>query len=55
MNDYRALLVKYIAHVVDCEGIDFLAEPHTLNTRLTAEELKALNDLNDEVAKVLKE
>lgn len=40
--DWQELLVKYMNHVVDCEGDDFLN--HTSEIEFDAEEIKALKE-----------
>jgi hypothetical protein len=43
--DYRKLLLKYIKHVEECEGIDFLDT--TSNISFTEQELKELELLSE--------
>jgi hypothetical protein len=46
MIDYKELLIKYIKHVEECEGINFL---DTIGNTLTEEELKELELLSKNV------
>jgi hypothetical protein len=47
MIDYKELLIKYIAHIIDCEGIDYTTKfdspGHTVD--LTDEEKAELENL----------
>lgn len=47
--DYRVLLQKYIRHVVEAEGIDFISGPQLDDVALSAEEVEALRNLAAEV------
>lgn len=42
--DYKELLAKYMAHVVDCEGVTFVDHIHQYSdgAKFTAEEIAAL-------------
>ena len=46
--DYRELLKKYIRHVGEMEGIDFLGERWRPSDHITDEEWKTLNELSEE-------
>jgi glycerol-3-phosphate dehydrogenase len=45
--DYRELLKRYLAHIIDIEGFDFLTV-HAHNVELTEEERRELSVLSDE-------
>ncbi len=47
--DYRALLTKYINHVVDCEGVDFIEYGCPFTPEFSAEEWAELEALSQEV------
>lgn len=46
--DYRELLKRYIAHVIDCEGVDFIDHPWR-DPSATTEQIAELRKLSDEV------
>jgi hypothetical protein len=51
--DYRQLLIKYIAHVLECEGADFISIGDSpASTVLTSDEKRELADLAKEAEKV---
>ncbi|MEN3329053.1 MAG: hypothetical protein V7638_3860 [Acidobacteriota bacterium] len=54
MLDYRNLLRKYIEHVQDCEGIDFIefGQPPGATVRFTDAEWRELQQLTKEVEKI---
>lgn len=50
--DYEALLKKYMAHVIDCEGFDFLELANSggaCDQEFTEEELEILEQISEEV------
>ena len=53
MFDYRELLVKYITHVGNCEGVTYLSSDwnKTLSELFTAEEVEELRKLDEESSK----
>lgn len=53
MTDYQNLLKKYIQHILECEGFDFLAHASTESSGqhtvvFTEWELNELNRISDE-------
>lgn len=48
MIDYKALLNKYMAHILDCEGWDFLQDinHHHSTVSFTAEEIRELQNIS---------
>ena len=51
--DYKQLLIKYIANVIDCEGVDFVGSIHAYNIDFTKEEISELQKLSTEADKLL--
>lgn len=49
--DYRTLLIRYMAHVIAYEGIDFLSVP--MQSCLTDEELIELNAISSAAVALL--
>ena len=49
MVDYRELLKKYIEHVGDCEGTDFIDEYRFMPRVFSEEEANILWELSNEI------
>lgn len=49
--DYKQLLAKYMAHVVDCEGVTFVGHihQHSDSPKFTDEEKATLERIADEL------
>lgn len=53
--DYKKLFIKYIYHVEECEGINFIEHGAVYPAPFTEEEWKILNDLSEDAVKFRKE
>jgi hypothetical protein len=53
MEDWKLILMKYINHVGDCEGVSFIGENKP--DSFTEEEWKSLQDANSESYSLLYE
>ena len=53
--DYKNLLVRYILHVIDCEGVDFitLGDPGVAKHNFTKEEFAELERITEKISNTI--
>lgn len=51
--DYRALLVRYMAGVIDAEGVSYVDSCRGYEIEFTPAELKTLREIQDEASALL--